>query len=135
MRERYSEAGRVTNRGCQDPAAACRVVRSDAFERRRRLMRDLGRVPDRRAPAAGLDATLTVRGRGPAATTASGASTAAAVFGVNYFCRLASTISAGSGSSWIEINNNNIDPVGGVGGAERRPKRGGNQLPAYEIAA
>ena len=57
-----------------------------------------------------------------------------ALFGVNYFCRLASTISAGSGSSWIEINNNNIDPVGGVGGAERRPKRGGKRAGSTEHA-
>ena len=56
------------------------------------------------------------------------------MFGVNYFCRLASTISAGSGSSWIEINNNNIDPVGGVGGAERRPKRGGKRAGSTEHA-
>ena len=52
----------------------------------------------------------------------------------NYSCRLASTISTGSVSSWIEINNNNVDPVGGVGGAERRPKWGGKRAGSTEHA-
>ena len=47
------------------------------------------------------------------------------VFSVNYFCRLASTIFAGSGRR--ESRSTTMTPVGRVGVALRRPKRGGKR--------